>query len=122
VDYVVLDLGSEVNVMTKQNWALMGKPRLIYSPIRLRMANQQAVSPFGRLEHVPVDIDGIRTFAYFEVIEIVDDSCPYLALLGIDWDFNNLTIFYLKKRRMTFEGNGLKFISLLDPNEGHRYT
>ena len=29
VDYVVLDLGSEVNVMTKKAWALMGKPRLI---------------------------------------------------------------------------------------------
>jgi hypothetical protein len=40
VDYVVLDLGSEVNVMTKHTWALMGKPRLIYSPIRLRMVNQ----------------------------------------------------------------------------------
>jgi hypothetical protein len=40
IDYVVLDLGSEVNVMTKKTWALMGKPKLIYSPIRLRMANQ----------------------------------------------------------------------------------
>jgi hypothetical protein len=98
IDYVVLDLGSEVNVMTKQTWALMGKPKLIYSPIRLRMDNQQAVSPFGRLEHVPVDIDGVRTFADFEVIEIVDDSCPYPALLGIDWDFNNSTVVDLKKR------------------------
>ena len=40
IDYVVLDLGSEVNVMTKQTWEVMGKPKLIYSPIRLRMANQ----------------------------------------------------------------------------------
>jgi hypothetical protein len=47
IDYVVLDLGSEVNIMTKKTWALMGKPNLIYSPIRLRMANQQVVSPFG---------------------------------------------------------------------------
>jgi hypothetical protein len=39
IDYVVLDLGSEVNVMMKKTWALMGKPKLIYSPIRLRMAN-----------------------------------------------------------------------------------
>jgi hypothetical protein len=46
IDYVVLDLGSEVNVMTKNIWTLMGKPKLIYSPIRLCMANQQAVSPF----------------------------------------------------------------------------
>jgi hypothetical protein len=40
VEYVVFNLGSEVNVMTKKTWELMGKPRLIYSPIRLRMANQ----------------------------------------------------------------------------------
>jgi hypothetical protein len=40
VDYVVLDLGSEVNVMMKQTWALIGKPKLIYSPIRITMANQ----------------------------------------------------------------------------------
>jgi hypothetical protein len=76
IDYVVLDLGSEVNVMTKQTWALMGKPKFISSPIRLRMDNHQVVIPFGRLEHAPVDINGVRTFADFEVIEIVDDSCP----------------------------------------------
>jgi hypothetical protein len=39
IDYVVLDLVSEVNVMTKQTWALMGKLKLIYFPIRIRMAN-----------------------------------------------------------------------------------
>jgi hypothetical protein len=96
IDYVVLDLGLEVNFMTKKTWALMGKPKMIYSPIRLRMDNQQVVSPFGRLEHVLVDIDGVRTFSYFEVIEIVDDSFPYPALLGIDWNFDNSTIAYLK--------------------------
>jgi hypothetical protein len=84
IDYVVLKLGSEFNVMTKKTWELMGKPKLIYSPISLRMANRQAVSPFGRLEHVPMDINGVKVFAYLEVINIVDDSCPYLALLGID--------------------------------------
>jgi len=61
IKYVVLDLGSEVNVMTKKTWALMGKPKLIYSPIKLHMANQQVVITFGQLEHVPVDIDGVRT-------------------------------------------------------------
>jgi hypothetical protein len=111
IDYVVLDLWSEVNVMTKKTWALMGKPKLIYSPIRLRMANQQAVNPFGRLEHVLVDINGVRTFVDFEVIEIVDDSYPYPMLLGIDWAFNNSTIVDLKKISMTFEGDGLRVIA-----------
>ena len=44
IDYVVLDLGSEVNVMTKKTWALMGKTKLIYSPIRLCMANNKMSS------------------------------------------------------------------------------
>jgi hypothetical protein len=82
------------------------------------MANQQAIIPFGRLEHVPVDIDGVRTFADFEVIEIVDHSCPYPVLLGIDWAFNNFTVVDLKKIRMTFEGDGLSVIAPLDPDEG----
>jgi hypothetical protein len=118
IDYVVLDLGSEVNVMTKKTWALMEKPKLIYSPIRLRMANQQGVSPFGRMEHVPMDIDRVRTFANFEVIEIVDDSFPYPTLLGIDWAFNNSTVDDLKKRRMNFERYFLRDIVPLDPYEG----
>jgi hypothetical protein len=69
-----------------------------------------------------VDIDGVRTFADFEVIEIVDDSFPYPALLGIDWAYNNSTIVDLKKRHMTFEKSGLGVIAPLDPNEGPRYT
>jgi hypothetical protein len=121
IDYVVLDLGLEDNVMTKQTSTLMGKPKLIYSPIKLRMDNQQTVTPFGRLEHVPMDIDGVRTFVDFKVIEIFDDNCPYPVLLGIDWAFNNSTVVDLKKRRMTFEGDGLRVIAPLDPDEGCRY-
>jgi hypothetical protein len=56
------------------------------------MDNQKAINPFERLEHFPVDIDRVRTFADFEVIEIVDGNCPYPALLGIDWEFNNSTV------------------------------
>jgi hypothetical protein len=74
------------------------------------------------LEHVPVDIDEVRMFADFEVIEIVDDSCPYPTLLGIDWDFNNSTMVELKKIIMIFEGDGLRVIAPLDPNEVCRYT
>jgi hypothetical protein len=80
------------------------------------------VSSFGRLKHDLVDFDGLRTFADFKVIKIVDDNCLYPTLLGIYWTFNNSTVVDLKKRRMTFEGNGLKVISPLDPDEGRRYT
>jgi hypothetical protein len=54
----------------------------------------------------------------FEVIEIVDDSCRYPALLGIDRAFNNSTVVDLKKIFMTFEGYGLRVIAPLDLDEG----
>jgi hypothetical protein len=69
-----------------------------------------------------VDIDGVRTFVDFKVIEIVDDNFPYPALLGIDWAFNNSTVVDLKKRRMKFERNGLRVIAYLDLDEGPLYT
>jgi hypothetical protein len=65
-----------------------------------------------------MDIDGVRMFVDFEVIEIVDDRFPYPALLGTDWDFNNSTVVDVKKRRMTFERDGLRVIAPLDPNAG----
>ena len=69
-----------------------------------------------------MDIDGVRIFAYFEVIEIVDDIFPYLALLGIDWAFDIDVVISLKKRKTTFERKALSVIVPLDPTEGACYT
>lgn len=48
----------------------------------------------GRLKGVTVDIEGASALEDFEVIEIVDDNNPYLALLGINWatDMNGSSI------------------------------
>ena len=122
MDEVVLDMGSEVNVLTKQTWELIRKPKLRYSPIQLRLENQQRVCPMGRLSNVPIDIDGLQSLAYFKVIDIIDDSKPYPALLGIYWAFDNLTVINLKKKQMTFEGHNISIIAPLDPSMGRRYA
>jgi hypothetical protein len=57
---------------------------------------------------VTVDLDGVRTKADFEVIEIVDDTTPYPTLLGLDWAFDNQAIINLKTRKMTFESGGIQ--------------
>ena len=96
---IILDLGSKLNVLTSwQTWEQMGKPKLEWSPIQLRLANQQKIVPLGRFPSVPVDIDGVSTLADFEVIEINDDSNPYLALLGIEWEIDNSAVINLKNR------------------------
>ena len=100
----------------------MGKPTLEWSPIQLILANQQKIVPLGRFPSVLVDIDGVSTLADFEVIEIIDDSNPYTALLGIEWAIDNAVVINLKKRQIPFEGKGLRVIVPLDPSQGERYT
>ena len=84
MDQVILDLGYDANVLHKKTWQQMGKAKLEWSIIQLRMENQQKIIPLGRLPKVMVDIAGARVLVDFEVIEIVEDADPYPVLLGLD--------------------------------------
>ena len=100
----------------------MGKPKLCYSPIQLKLANQQKVNPLERLSNILVDIDVVRCLADFKVIEIIDDSNSFPELLGIDWDFENLRVISLKKKKMTFKGHNIRIIIPFDPSMGLCYS
>ena len=76
----------------------MNKPRLDWSPIQLRLANQSKVLPIGRLTQVSVEVEGLKSYADFKFIDIVDDTNPYPTLLGIDWAIDNQNIINFKKR------------------------
>jgi hypothetical protein len=121
VDNVILDLGSNVNVLPKKTWELMGKHNLVWSPVQLRLTNQHKIVPIGHLTGVPVNIDGVCNVEDFEVIEILDENQPYLALMILEWDFSNQVMIKLKKREMIFEVGELKVTAPLEPSEGKRY-
>ena len=76
----------------------MGKRRMDRYPLHLLISNQAKALPIRRLSNVIVDVEGLRTYAEFEVINIVDDTNPYLTLLGIDWDIDKQTIIKFKKK------------------------
>ena len=78
MDYIMLYLRADINILTRHTWEIMGKLCLEQSPIQLRLANQLKVLPIGRLIQFSIDVEGLCTFAYFEVIDIVDDTYPYL--------------------------------------------
>ena len=59
----------------------MGEPTLGYSPIQLKLEKQHRVISIGQLKCIPVDLNGVCTMAYFEVIDIVDNTTPYPTLL-----------------------------------------
>ena len=114
MDYITLDLGSDVNILTRQTWESMGKPQLDWSPIQLCLSNQVKVLSIGWLSNVIVDVEGLNTYADFEVINIVDDKNPYPTLLGIYWAIDNQTIINLKKRILSFEYEEMRVVSPID--------
>ena len=103
MDYIILYLVLDVNILTRQTWERMNKPQLDWSPIQLRLVNQSKVLPISRLTQVHVEVKGLRTYDNFEVIEIFDDTNPYTTLLGIDWEIDNQIIIKFKKRILSFE-------------------
>jgi hypothetical protein len=115
---IILDMGSDVNIILRKTWEMMGKPNLTRSPIQLRLANQHKIVPIGRLTHVNVNINGVCNIADFKVITIVDGRKPYLYFIIHDLDFDNQTIIDLKKRQMIFEVEYLRVIAPLDPTKG----
>ena len=76
----------------------------------------------GHLSSIPIDLDIVHNLANFEVIKIIDDSTPYPTLLGIDWAFENQVIINLKKKTMSFEGNGIRVIGPSNLALGPGYT
>ena len=68
MDFIIIDLGLDANILTKQTWESIVNPNLVWSPIQLRLANQSKVLPVSKIPQVPFEVEGIRTHADFEVI------------------------------------------------------
>ena len=71
---------------------------------------------------MPVEVKGLRTYSYFEVIDIVDATNQYHTLLGIDWVIDNWTIINFKKIVLTFKDSKLRVVTPIDPLEVQRYV
>ena len=77
--------------------------------------------PIGKVPHLLVEVEEMKTYTNFHVIEIVDEGRSYPVLLGIGWDNDNLVVIDFKKQVMTFENHDIRVIAPLDPSEGRRY-
>ena len=75
----------------------------------------------GRVLHLVVEVEGMKTYADFDVVEVVEGGCSYPALLGIIWSNDSMVVINFKKCVTTFENQDIIVIALMDPNEGRRY-
>ena len=70
------------------------------------------------MSNLVVDVEGMKTYADFDVLEVVEGGGSYLALLGIGWANDSMAVINFKKWMMTFENQDIRVISPMDPNEG----
>ena len=67
------------------------------------------------MSNLVVDVEGMNTYADFDVIEIVDGGCSYPTLLGIGWAIDSMELIKFKKWMMTFENQDIRVIAPIDP-------
>ena len=103
VDSVILDLDLNVNILTNSTWKNMEMLTLGWSPVQLRLANQAKLQPIRRVSNLVVDVEGMNTYADFDVIEFVDGGGSYPAFLGIIWANDSMEVINFNKRMMTIE-------------------
>ena len=56
---VVLDFGSQVNILTKDTWEKLGRPQLVKSVYYLKLADQGLIEPLGLCRNIETTIMGI---------------------------------------------------------------
>ena len=118
VRQVILDFGSQVNIMTRDTWEQLGRPRLNESGIYLKLADQGLIEPISVWCNVNTTIKGITTKFDFEIIDLKEGSISFPALVGRPWGQNMKASISLDKERINLKGNGKKVIVPIHPSQG----
>ena len=118
VQEVVLDFGSQVNIMTRHTWEQLGRPRLYELGIYLKLADQGLIEPIGVWKNVDTTIKGISTKVDFEIIDAKEGSSSFRVLVGRTWGRKMKASISLDKERIKLEGNGQKVIVPIHPSQG----
>ena len=63
----------------------------------------------------------MKTYADFDLIEVIDGGGSSPAFLGIGWVNESMSVINFKKCMMTFENQDIRVITPMDPMEGKRY-
>jgi hypothetical protein len=81
----VLDVETQVNVMTKRTWEVIGRPAMTPSLGGMGLFRGKLVNLCGRLAQIPMTINGTSTEEDFEIIKFVEDRALFTMLIGKPW-------------------------------------
>ena len=106
VDDVLLDGGSGVNVITKEERHRLELPKPSPAPFNLKMANRTIAKPTGLLRDVKIHIHGIPYIVTLTVIDCETIKSDYSMLLGRPWLRNAKVIHDWANDQVQIMGNG----------------
>lgn len=118
VRQVVVDFGSQVNILPCETWISMGRQNLHRTTNYLKPADQIFIEPIGTIRKVKISIMGILMTIDFKVINLVDSIPTYLVVFGRPWGRRMKATISLEKDKIKLKGNGKKIIIPLDLHEG----
>jgi hypothetical protein len=78
----VLDEETQVNIMTKRTWEILGKPVMSPSLGGIGLFRGKLINLCGRLTQISMSTHGNLTEEYFEVVKFIESSAPFAMLLG----------------------------------------
>jgi hypothetical protein len=81
----ILDEETQVNIMTKRTWEILGKPAMILSLGGIRLFRGKLIALCGILTQISMITHGTLTEEEFEVITFVENNTPFAILLGKTW-------------------------------------
>jgi hypothetical protein len=81
----VLDVETQVNIMTERTWEILGKPSMIPSLRGIGLFKGKLITLCGRLTQIPMSSHGSLIEEEFEVIKFVENNAPFSLLLGKTW-------------------------------------
>lgn len=118
IPQVVVDFGSQVNVLLRSTWIKIGRPQLQELGIYIRLEDQGLIAPIGVLKKAKTSIMAITTMIDYEVIDIQDKQHTYPTLVGRPWGRKMKASISLEKGRIKIKGKGRRMIIPLDPVKG----
>ena len=82
----VLDEETQVNIMKKISWELLGKPTMTSSLGGIRLFRGKLIKLCGKITQISMNANGTSTEEYFEIIKFIENSAPFTMLLGKPWN------------------------------------
>jgi hypothetical protein len=76
-----LDEETQVNVMTKRTWEILGKPAMIPSLGEVGLFREKLITLCGRLAQTSMSAHGTLTEEKFEVVKFIENSASFGMLL-----------------------------------------